>query len=257
MLITKKCTFNGILAVLIGLLVLSSCENKEQKAYIYETIPAKLWESECDKIVSDEFLRIQNVLEDYADDAIDEYEDIETYDDLEEYLATYVVASFFGMEDFLPDFEEDRETKIMEYEIHSSLMSLKLLNNMGELIPPPENLSRPATTYSDEALCEILLGTPASIADPPEDVQQNIAWSIVANLLADKKKPSITSCSYDRKNKIWIIRMDNAPNQTVSFFKRDDGDYDFEWNGQKQEDRFRPAKKQTKAERNSPSSSEG
>lgn len=233
MLIAKKCTLNGILAVLVGLLVFSSCEDKWQRAWIYGSLPEKLWESECEKIVTDEYLRICDMLEDYADEAVDEYEDIETYDDLEEYLATYMVASLFGMEDLLPDFGENQEARIEEYESHLEEVIDILMDNMLESLPLRNNPSRPETIYSDEALCEILLGTPAAIANPPADVQQNIARSIVTNLLVDRNRPSVTSCSYDRKKKVWNVRLDNAPNQTVSFFKRDDGDYDIEWTGTK------------------------
>ena len=34
-----------------------------------------------------------------------------------------------------------------------------------------------------------------------------------------------------RKAKEWTVRMDNAPTQTVRFFKRDEGDTDVEWTG--------------------------
>lgn len=34
-----------------------------------------------------------------------------------------------------------------------------------------------------------------------------------------------------RMAKEWTVRMDNAPTQTVRFFKRDDGDTDVEWTG--------------------------
>lgn len=208
---------------------------KNQKEWIYETLPKKLWEEQTTDLANSEYHRIVDVLENYANAAIRRYDEAGTEKDLDEYLS----MSFFGLEDLYllgggsSANEKKRAAQIDRYKKQYESVTDNLLENMKTLLRLRDSTLAYRPAFSDEQLCRILLGTPGAIATPSAETQMSLARSVMTNLYRGREKPTVSSCTYDRKEKVWNVRMDGAPNQEVQFFKRDDGGFDIEWTGNK------------------------
>lgn len=206
-----------------------------QKAWIYDTLPQKIWQEQTTDLANTEYHRIADVLQGYANAAIRQYDDAGTEKDLDEYLS----MSLFDLEDLYllnggsSSNERKREAEIERYKKHYETITDNLRENMQTLLRLRDSTLSFRSEYEDNQLCQTLLGTPGAIASPSIDLQMSIARSIMTKLYFNRKRPEVSSCSYDRKEKVWKVRMDSAPNQQVQFFKRDDGAFDIEWTGNK------------------------
>ena len=200
-------------------------EKKEQVSWIYHDFLEQYWEEEREKIVDEEYKRIIDLLAEYGNNAIEKYEEDGDKENLENYLA----ASIFGLEDLyllgiLSD-EKKRETQIDKFKKHFEKITKELGVNMINLLS--DDLSQiTITEIDDNTLCRILMGTPESIADPSLSEQYDIACSVMGNLFANRRKTEISSCSFDRKKKVWFVRLDNGSNMAIYFIETTDDEYD-------------------------------
>lgn len=204
-----------------------------QKEWIYEELPQKLWEDQTFTLADNEYHRIVSVLEDYGNNAIRQFQEEAEEEDLNDLFA----ASLFGLEDLVllgsSSTDKKRKAQIERYKERYDEVTDNLRENMSSLLYLRNNTSQKDPSLSDAQLCKILLGTPTEIASSSPEEQEAIAKSIITNLFYGLEKPKVTSCDYNRSEKEWQVRLDNAPNQIVRFYKRDDGNWDIEWSGNK------------------------
>jgi ABC-type dipeptide/oligopeptide/nickel transport systems, permease components len=211
----------------------SSMGRKEQKMWIQEELPKELWKQQASELCNTEYQRLSEVLEKYGNKAIQKYNDEGDEKDLDEYLA----ASLWGLDDLWllgggnSANEKKRKSQVEKYKKQYESVTQNLHDNMSLLMRLRDSSLTRRPAYSDEMVCASLLGTPEAIAYPSDELQLSIARSIVTNILYGREHPAVASSKYDKENKCWHVRMDNAPEQTVSFYKRDDGSYDAEWTG--------------------------
>ena len=204
-----------------------------QKRWIYETLPQALWQEQATTLADNEYKRLVDVLTDYANDAITKYDRAGRDSDRE----TYAAMSFWGLDDLYlmsggsTSKQREREQNVELYKNHYSTIVGNLKTNMSMLLRLRDSTLRYGIVYTDSELCALLLGKPDAIAQPSPEYQLSVARAIITNLYIGREKPSVSSTSYDRKSKLWTVRLDGAPTQTVQFFKRDDGEYDVEWTG--------------------------
>lgn len=201
-----------------------------EKDWIYGTLPEKLWNGQRTDLANAEWKRVSDLLQDYGNQAIRAFEDAGDEEDLNGLFA----ASLFGMEDFYllgsSASEKKRKAQVNEFKKNYEAVLDNLHENMSAFLQSGTPGSAGAG-YTDAQLCKLLLGTPGAVAAPSAETQREIARNLVAGAVSGYPRPTVSSCSYDRKAKEWTVRMDNAPTQTVRFFKRDDGDTDVEWTG--------------------------
>ena len=208
---------------------------KLQKEWIYNTLPKKLWEEQTTDLADVEYKRVVKMLEDQANAAIRKFDQAGTEKDLDEYMA----MSLFGLDDLYllgggsSSSEKKREAQIERYKEQYETVTDNLRDNMSKLLRLRDSTLSRRPAYSDGQLFHLLLGTPDAIASPSAALQESIARSLVSNQFLGREKPHVASATYDRKEKVWHVRMDSAPNQEVRFFKRDDDGYDIEWTGNK------------------------
>ena len=218
-----------IIVSIVALLILYTAdawiEKKEQVSWIYHDFLEQYWEEEREKIVDEEYKRIVGILEEYSNNAIEKYEE----DGDEELLENYLAASFLGLEDLyllgsLAD-EKKREAQIDKFKNHFEEIAEELGVNMINLLS--DDLSQKTIAeIDDNSLCRILMGTPESIAAPSSSEQYDIACAVMGKLFANRRKPDISSCSFDRKKKVWLVHLDNGSNMAIYFIETTDDEYD-------------------------------
>lgn len=218
-----------IIVSIVTLLILYAAdarkEKKEQVSWIYHDFLEQYWEEEREKIVDEEYRRIIGILEEYSNNAIEKYEE----DGDEESLENYLAASFWGLEDLyllgsLAD-EKKREAQIEKFKNHFEKIAEELGVNMINLLS--DDLSQKTIAeIDDNSLCRILMGTPESIAAPSSSEQYDIACAVMGKLFANRRKTDISSCSFDRKKKVWLVHLDNGSNMAIYFIKTTDDEYD-------------------------------
>lgn len=207
-----------------------------QREWIYNTLPEKLWEEQTYDLVNTEYKRLTDVMADYANDQIRKYQDEGEEKDLNEYLG----MSMLGLDDlyFLgggsSSSEKKRAANIEKYKERYNTVTDNLKDYFSSALSiRNKRITSKMPTYSDTEFCQKLLGTPTAVSTVEPSIQRTMAEAIVNNLFLGRKRPSVSSSQYDRKEKAWNVRLDNAPNQVVRFIKRDDGDFDIEWTGNK------------------------
>ena len=224
-----------VLIVLFAAFLFTSCngDKNQQREWIYDNLPQKLWYEQSTEIANSEYHRLVNVLEDHANSSIRRFQSAGIDKDIDEFMA----ISFLGLDDLYllsggsSSNERKRTAQIEKYKEQYQLVTNNLYNNFTTLLRLRDSTLSLKPSYSDQELCRLLLGKPDAISSPSAEEQMSIARSIMTNLFYNREHPSISSVVYDKNNKSWIVRLDNAPNQIVSFYKRDDGNYDIEWTG--------------------------
>ena len=237
----NKKTRNIVISALLVLFTAGIClfyriypERLGEKYWIYENIPDLLWQEESDTLVTRELMRVADILGDYAEEAAEACSDKTQSKALDELFA----ASLFGLEDLYllgggPDSHMeklDRQLSRYRDAVYQSVKALGLQMHEERKSLYDKELSF-VTPMGDRQMFTVLIGTPDSPASPSSETVQKVARMLVTNILAGRARPAIASSQYDWKGKEWNVRMDNAPDQTVRFLKRDDGSSDITWTG--------------------------
>lgn len=225
-----------LLLATLSVALMASCasEEKTQKQWIYDNLPTKVWQDVTYDRVNSEYQRLSSSLVDlannarqtYYDNALDEYYGFSWKSEL---LRNFdQISSYFGEGSYSSRIDE----AMANYKEHCEEVLGDLADNMGSFL-----YLRDSTFYgcdyerSDKEIFEMLMGTPENEPDLSYTQEREIARGIVINTLQPMvvNKPAIASVQYNKDRKLWSVRMDNAENQYVKFYPREDGEYDVEY----------------------------
>ena len=217
-------------------LLLISCSNEEQeqKQWIYDNLPTKVWQDVTYERLDAEYKRLSSSLINLANNAKDLY----YTNAVEEYYgsswASEFLRSFDQLGSYLGEssYNSRRDEAIASYKRHCEGVLEDLANEMVSWL-----FLRDSTFYgcdferSDEEIFKMLMGTPGHTPNLSYEQKKEIAREIVINTFQPMvgNKPAIASVEYNKDIKLWSVRMDNAENQYVKFYPREDGEYDVEY----------------------------
>lgn len=223
-----------IAAVVFALFFFRIDDREAQEAWIVNELPDKIWEEQVVEMTNDEYRRICSVLESHGESAAKKYSDGEK----EQSENMHLFASLLGAGELfslLDDTESRTKKQIDVFSSHVSDVSKRLgrcmINYAYEL--KDEKLRR-EPGYSNSDISAMLIGTPVNMAYPSDYTISMVAYTLVNNMLAGSRKPSVSSFEYDYLYKYWYVSMDNAPDETVRFNRRFDGKLEANWDDKKE-----------------------
>ena len=210
----KKSSFLFLIIFLTG------CVDNKQEQWLYENFQDKIWYNAVTDAYEAEFQRLSVSLRNYANEAIEDYRG-----------RTYF-PSWDGSWGNGYSSASSRNNEIAKYKEHSE-KALKRLHHYLLLCKYLREEEIPKGPYyrSDAEIFELLMGRPYKIPhlemEDEVDIADGIAIKVSKKLL--KSKPILCSVEYKWRQKLWLVRMDNADNQYVKFYPREDGKYDVEY----------------------------
>lgn len=223
----KKLFFLLSITLFIG----CNSTQKNQKTWIYETLPEYVWiDKTYDALEQDADQRTDKYVA-WANQAIEEYNDKGESDDLN----TLIAADLWGLSDLYllgggsSSAEKKRAAVINKYKKNSEAVLGALASELENSFTYRDSSYEITVSLTDEEIFHTLFGTPESIPEINYTGISNVAKWIAVNTFQGMERPVISSCEYDKEKDLWVVRMDNADTQYVKFYKRDDGEYDVEY----------------------------
>lgn len=214
-----------------ALLIGCNTTTKNQKTWIYETLPEYVWiDKTYDALEQDADQRTDKYIA-WANQAIEEYNDKGESDDLN----TLIAADLWGLSDLYllgggsSSAEKKRAAVINKYKKNSEAVLGALASELENSFTYRDSSYEITVSLTDEEIFHTLFGTPESIPEINYTGISNVAKWIAVNTFQGMERPVISSCEYDKEKDLWVVRMDNADTQYVKFYKRDDGEYDVEY----------------------------
>lgn len=217
---------------------------KEQKMWICESLPIKVWEGITYNALNSEYQRLVQVMAEFADEEIEKFYDQSVYaenldrslfgDNYYDASADLMMQAFFGV-GLGQSAQRDRKQSIKNYkERYKNVVEL-LKNNLSICLTYKDSSFVECEHYSDEEIFNTLIGNVKTAPITSEELAFDIAKDITNRILCALEKPVVSSCNYDKEKDFWIVRMDNAETQFVKFFKEDDGDTSIEYSSDSHE----------------------
>lgn len=222
-----------LIAFIPALFFLFACNSlqKTQSEWITTFLPDQLWEDITFEAVNDEYDRITDVFVDMRDNAISAFNDKGDEDDLN----TLRSAQFWGLEDLYElnggnsDKVKQRNAIIERYDDNFSQVTETLGEAMGTYLSLRDSSLSSVRVPSDKELFTILYGTPERVSTIDERGIYQYARLITIREISELERPEVASCEYDKNRHLWVVRLDNAENQYVKFYERNNGGYDMEY----------------------------
>jgi hypothetical protein len=229
MLFKMKKFFYTLIA--LGLLV--SCSNMKsgQQKWIMDNLPTRIWHTMAYETVNAEYLRLRDVLSNYASDAISSFymDGYNEYQNNKRYAQEWGLGSLYEyLEGSTYDFSRSDAVADAYKERYSNAIRT-LADEIGNCLYLCDEQLELQDIITDREIFNELIGTPDYAPSPSSDRIRELAEWITTMALQGMSKPTISLCEYDKKNELWSVRMDNADNQYVKFYPRDDGKCDVEY----------------------------
>lgn len=221
------------LFLLLSITLFIGCNStqKNQKTWIYETLPEYVWiDKTYDALEQDADQRTDKYVA-WANQAIEEYNDKGESDDLN----TLIAADLWGLSDLYllgggsSSAEKKRAAVINKYKKNSETVLSVLTSEIDKSFSYRDSSYEITASLTDEEIFHSLFGTPNNIPEMNYEGISNVAKWIAVNTFQDMERPVIASCEYQKEKDLWVVRMDNADTQYVKFYKRDDGEFDVEY----------------------------
>lgn len=224
-----------IITAVIFSIIFFHVDNKEaQEKWIAKELPLRIWDQQVEDMTDEKYRQVYYMLEKQSEEAAKKYSTGEKESSKEMHL----IASLFGAGEIfsLLDNTDSRiESQINSYDKHFS----SVLNTLGQYMAHYANTLKDerlkkVPAYSNSDIFDLLIGPPGNMANPSYYTIEQISYSLVNNMLAGARKPSVASSEYNYLDKCWSVRMDNAPNEIVRFYRRSDGRFEVSWDGNKE-----------------------
>jgi len=175
-----------------------SCNKNFEKNFICENLPEALWGEEVFSTANNILADFSEFIEGYAENQITQY-----------------YGTFYDIFGFVTD---DYHAYIARYNEVISTIS----DDFSALLSLPMNYDYNVPTITDTEAATRLLGTPKNISKISAEEQREVARLMICNALAKIQKPSILSCEYNKKIKLWEAIMQNGNRYYVKIIEGDD-----------------------------------
>ena len=170
-----------------------------EREYIIENGPRWAWEISIAKATKAECERLVEVITDYENEEIQDYDTIGQQEDLDSYKA----LSLFGLDYFYSGNEAERNRAIKRYKDRYQEAVPVLIAYMAEMAENPALLGEADGPLDDNTICKRLLGTPAKISNESDEELKEMARKIIIGIRDERSMPVVESCKYDRSIKQW------------------------------------------------------
>ena len=178
----------------------------DEREHIMENGPEWAWKIIVRKAVHAECERLNDVVTNYANQEIQDYQVMGMQDDVDQYN----LLSAFNLELFYSSGGADRNRAVKRYKERYSKVIPLFFENMMEAAERPESLGYDNYSWGDDVICERLIGTPGKISrESPEDLEY-LAHNIVGGIKDTHPMPSVASCKYDTHIKQWDAILSNG-----------------------------------------------
>lgn len=203
--------------------VVMSCHSltKDQRNWIYEELPLKVWDEVCLTSLKAEYIRLIQVIGDYEAENLKKINE-ERLDNVQYWLNLNVEA-------FAQLANESFNKKGDNYSKRCSKVLEDLVNYIPECYSYRDSAIVEVWNKTDKEICEYLVPYPQKSKKP--DVRY-VAVNVAKCVFKDMKRPVVSACEYDKEHKCWVVRFDNADTHYVRFLKRDDGGFDTEYSSE-------------------------
>lgn len=223
-----------IVFILLLTATFSGCspEKELQKKWISENLSTLVWNDVTYEALNNEYQELSSLLIDYSNQCMNTYFDksVDTYygnNFRSELLRTFdEIDTIFGGESF----NTKRDKTINRYKSSCESRIENLRENLGVCLRLRDSLLVATEWHpDDDVFCSMLLGEPEDIPRLSSEEEFEIARNLTINLFYEMSKPTISAIEYISEYEVWLVRMDNADNQYVKFYLRDDESYDVEY----------------------------
>ena len=220
--------------------IVSGCKSSTRyvKSWIYDDLPQSVWEDKVYDAVNTEYHRVLDVLTEYANKSITSYTE-STYEseslvksiiragggsmsDYYDPFTDMMMGAFLGV-DYGPSAEKKRNEAINAYKANYESVTAELRDNLGECLAYRDSIFEEAEHFTDEEICQHLMGTPTNIPQNDDDMVRNISYDVFARVISKLTRPAVSSSEYNKEKDIWVVRFDNADTHYVKAIQRDDG----------------------------------
>lgn len=209
-----------------------SCSNPI-KNYVYNELPLQVWQdqlfpasvnAECSRVVS-EMEVFSKALSDSLSAEISKTFNLRRDRIIADFL-------YFNSADYkkLTASIDKMQSNASKYKKHSKTVISDLQNSVKSVFKDTDSpIAEPSLSFSDKAICDLLLGKPMNIAAPTPELVDSVATAIVEKCASQTSVPKVTYFEYDKQSKIYHVRFDCADPLYFRAYKRNDGTYEYEF----------------------------
>jgi hypothetical protein len=226
------------LSILFLILVIcTGCFNEKQaqEQWIKDNLPQFMWQDITYNQFNEEYKRVSSVLVDYCTAQLDKYhkQTVNMY-----YGNSWESEFLRAMDNYATavgesSYKEDRLNTANRYKSACEAVMDRLCENLGYCLHLRDScLIGLDCELSDSYLCANLMGTPDKVAKPSDEEEKDIARYIAIDTFQRIPRPVVSSVEYDNEIHTWYVRFDNADNQYVKFYVREDGQFDVEYSSE-------------------------
>lgn len=219
---------NILIFCALSLPLMFSCSNPVEE-YIHNELPENIWRIQIKSMIEEESSRVLSVLNSAAADSISMTNKRIASIQAEgrEYCyrgaissAEECIARINTLKAGISKFKSNQKNI-------TNILSEEFETCASEYYKPSENKN--IEQISDEELCKILLPSLKQFIAPADSMPKYLAKRIVDNIIVNHQVPSVASVEYDKNDKEWHIRFDGADPVVLKAYKREDGNYDYEY----------------------------
>lgn len=223
-----------MLLTMVASCFMVSCSNPI-KNYVYNELPLQLWQdqlfpasvnAECSRVVS-EMEVLSKALSDSLSAEISKTWNLRR----DGFFAAsnpynYMCSDWKKLTASI----ENMQSNAPKYKKHSKTVIADLQNSVKSVFEDTDSpIAEPSLSFSDKAICDLLLGKPMNIAAPTPELVDSVATAIVEKCASQTSVPKVTFFEYDKQSKIYHVRFDCADPLYFRAYKRNDGTYEYEF----------------------------
>lgn len=223
-----------MLLTMVASCFMVSCSNPI-KNYVYNELPLQVWQdqlfpasvnAECSRVVS-EMEVLSKALSDSLSAEISKTWNLRR----DGFLAAsnpynYMCSDWKKLTASI----ENMQSNAPKYKKHSKTVIADLQNSVKLVFEDTDSpIAEPSLSFSDKAICDLLLGKPMNIAAPTPELVDSVATAIVEKCASQTSVPKVTFFEYDKQSKIYHVRFDCADPLYFRAYKRNDGTYEYEF----------------------------
>lgn len=221
-----------MLLTMVASCFMVSCSNPI-KNYVYNELPLQVWQdqlfpasvnAECSRVVS-EMEVFSKALSDSLSAEISKTFNLRRDRIIADFL-------YFNSADYkkLTASIDKMQSNASKYKKHSKTVISDLQNSVKSVFKDTDSpIAEPSLSFSDKAICDLLLGKPMNIAAPTPELVDSVATAIVEKCASQTSVPKVTYFEYDKQSKIYHVRFDCADPLYFRAYKRNDGTYEYEF----------------------------
>lgn len=223
-----------MLLTMVASCFMVSCSNPI-KNYVYNELPLQVWQdqlfpasvnAECSRVVS-EMEVLSKALSDSLSAEISKTWNLRR----DGFLAAsnpynYMCSDWKKLTASI----DKMQSNAPKYKKHSKTVISDLQNSVKSVFKDTDSpIAEPSLSFSDKAICDLLLGKPMNIAAPTPELVDSVATAIVEKCASQTSIPKVTYFEYDKQSKIYHVRFDCADPLYFRAYKRNDGTYEYEF----------------------------